>query len=82
MQFEEDFFKPEVKNDFKITSMMKRAWAAEMEVLEAVIDVCKKIILSILQIGEQCLEQLDIKDSYHGTMILIYVCFVKIIINW
>ena len=42
MQFEEDFFKPEVKNDFKITSMMKRAWAAEMEVLEAVIDVCKK----------------------------------------
>lgn len=42
MQFEESFFKPEVRNDFKISAMMKRAWAAEMEVLEVIINVCKK----------------------------------------
>lgn len=42
MQFEEIFFKSEVRNDFKISAMMKRAWAAEMEVLEVIINVCKK----------------------------------------
>lgn len=42
MQFEESFFKAEVRNGFKISSMMKRAWAAEMEVLQVIIDICKK----------------------------------------
>lgn len=42
MQFEDNFFKTEVRNNFKISSMMKRAWAAEMEVLEVIIEVCKK----------------------------------------
>lgn len=42
MKFEEQFFKDEIRNDFKIPVMMKRAWAAAMEVLEVVIDVCHK----------------------------------------
>lgn len=33
MQFDKEFFETEVRNDFKISSIMKRAWAAEMEVL-------------------------------------------------
>ena len=41
MNFDNDFFKTETRNDFKIPAMMKRAWAAAMEVLEVIIDVCK-----------------------------------------
>ena len=42
MTFDKDFFKEEVRNDFLIPSLMKRAWAAEMEVLQVVTDICNK----------------------------------------
>ena len=42
MNFSEDFFKPEVRCGFEISEMMKRAWAAEMEVLEEITRICKK----------------------------------------
>ena len=34
MQFTQDFFKPEIREEFEIPAMMKRAWAAQMEVLQ------------------------------------------------
>ncbi len=42
MQFPENFFLREVREDFEIPEMMKRAWAAEMEVLEVVADICAR----------------------------------------
>lgn len=42
MKFSEDFFRREVRCGFEIEEMMKRAWAAEMEVLQAVADVCER----------------------------------------
>lgn len=42
MEFSEDFFKREVREGFEISEMMKRAWAAQMEVLQVVIDICNK----------------------------------------
>ena len=42
MEFSKDFFKREVKCGFEIPEMMKRAWAAELEVLEVVKNVCEK----------------------------------------
>ena len=42
MKFDDDFFKAEVREGFEITSMMKRAWAAQMEVFQVVADVCRK----------------------------------------
>lgn len=42
MQFPKDFFLREVREDFEVPEMMKRAWAAEMEVLEVVADVCER----------------------------------------
>lgn len=42
MLFSQDFFQEEWRCDFKIEEMMKRAWAAQMEVLEVVDDICKK----------------------------------------
>jgi len=42
MKFSEDFFQRETRYGFEIPEMMKRAWAAEMEVLQVTIDVCEK----------------------------------------
>lgn len=42
MQFPKDFFKKEYRCDFEISAMMKRAWAAQMEVLEVVAEICER----------------------------------------
>ncbi len=42
MQFDENFFKTELKDGFEIPSMMKHAWAAQIELLEDIKCVCKK----------------------------------------
>ncbi|MCR4648828.1 MAG: LicD family protein [Lachnospiraceae bacterium] len=42
MHFEEDFFKNEVRDGFFVSSMMKRAWAAQIEVLEVFDNLCKE----------------------------------------
>lgn len=42
MEFSADFFKREIKCGFEISEMMKRAWAAQMEILETVIDICDR----------------------------------------
>lgn len=40
MFFEKDFFKEEVRDNFLISELMKRAWAAELEVLQVVTEIC------------------------------------------
>ena len=40
--FETNFFKKEIRDNFEITEMMKRAWAAQMEVLQVVAEICDK----------------------------------------
>lgn len=42
MEFTNDFFKKEIRDEFEITEMMKRAWAAQMEVLQVIVDICEK----------------------------------------
>lgn len=42
MEFLNEFFKPEIRMDFEVSAMMKRAWAAELEVLEVIDKVCRK----------------------------------------
>ena len=42
MIFTENFFKKETREGFEISEMMKRAWAAQMEVLHVVIRICEK----------------------------------------
>ena len=41
LEFSADYFKTEVRDGFEILAMMKRAWAAQMEVLHVVAGVCK-----------------------------------------
>lgn len=42
LQFPEDFFQEEDRCGFTVSSMMKRAWAAQMEVLWKVSEACEK----------------------------------------
>lgn len=42
MEFAPEFFQKEVRCGFEIPEMMKRAWAAELEVLEVVVDICER----------------------------------------
>lgn len=42
MYFEDSFFEAEVRCGFEIPRMMKRAWAAQMELLKAVADICDR----------------------------------------
>ncbi|MBQ8116579.1 MAG: LicD family protein [Lachnospiraceae bacterium] len=42
LRFPEEYFRQETKMDFNISKMMKCAWAAQLEVLSDVIDVCQK----------------------------------------
>ena len=42
MIFSPDFFREETIQDFTVSEMMKRAWAAEIEVLKVIESVCEK----------------------------------------
>ena len=42
MQFPSSFYEAEVRNGFYISSKMKRAWAAQLEVLEEIDKICKR----------------------------------------
>ena len=47
MEFPQNYFCAEVRDDFEIPAMMKRAWAAELEVLSVIADVCERYHLQI-----------------------------------
>lgn len=42
MEFPKSYFEDEVRDGFYVPAMMKRAWAAQMEVLEDIDKVCRK----------------------------------------
>ena len=42
MNFSEDFFKDEVRSDYLVTSKMKKVWAAQLNMLELLDDICKR----------------------------------------
>ncbi len=42
MQFPDSFFEDEVKNGFYIPSLIKRGWAAQLEILEIINNICQK----------------------------------------
>lgn len=42
MEFSPDFFKEETRNGFVVSPMRKRSWAAQLQVLEVVINICER----------------------------------------
>lgn len=47
MNFTEEFFQKEIREGFEVPEMMKRAWAAQIEVLQIVIDICEKKSITV-----------------------------------
>lgn len=43
MEFQKDFFLDEVIEDFYVPGIMKRAWAAELQLLSFLDRLCKKL---------------------------------------
>lgn len=41
MLFEESFFQKEIRGGFEVSSMMKRCWAAQLEVMERIDEICR-----------------------------------------
>lgn len=50
MNYSEDYFKEEVRDGYRINSMMKRYWAANMEVLSEIDRICRE--LNIIYLAE------------------------------
>ena len=42
MQFPDSFFEDQIRDGFYVPALMKRSWAAQMEVLDVVAQICKK----------------------------------------
>lgn len=42
MIFPDSFFQAEYRSDFYVSAMMKRAWAAKLELLEVILHICQK----------------------------------------
>lgn len=51
LEFPPGFFEEEERCGFVVSSMMKKAWAAQMEVLQIVADICKKYGLQYFAAG-------------------------------
>ncbi len=55
MEFDNNYFEAEVREGFYVTSDIKHAWAAQLEVLSDVDKACRRTEYSILQNGEHFL---------------------------
>lgn len=42
MEFPDSYFEDEVRDGFYVPGMMKRAWAAQLEVMHTVMVICEK----------------------------------------
>lgn len=42
MEFPQEYFEDEVRDNFAISGMVKRAWAAQLEILQRIINICEK----------------------------------------
>ncbi len=47
MVFDRAFFEDEIREGFYVCNMMKRCWAAQMEVMQEIIDICNKYDIRI-----------------------------------
>lgn len=51
LKFEPQFFETEVREGFTVPSLMKKAWAAQMELMKFIIDICKEYNLTYFAEG-------------------------------
>lgn len=51
LKFDEEFFKEEIRWDYTVSAEMKKVWAVELDMLQKLLDVCKKYGLNIYADG-------------------------------
>ncbi|WP_051164105.1 hypothetical protein [Butyrivibrio fibrisolvens] len=68
MVFQNAFFEEEVREGFTVSSMMKRAWAAELEVLDVVKKVCAEHDIKWYAFLVRSWVRSGIKDIFPGMM--------------
>ena len=78
MEFLDSYFEDEVREGFYVPSLMKRAWAAQMELLEVVQNICDKHQIPLYAEWGTLLGAVRHKEEFRGTMTLICACCVKI----
>ena len=61
-----DFFRDEVRNGFFIPTVIKQAWAAQLQVLDVIDTICRKHGITYLQTGERSLELCATADMCRG----------------
>lgn len=57
MYFDDKYFKTEEIDGFVVDSMMKRAWAAEMEIMQEIDRYVRKMTCNTMRHGEHYSEQ-------------------------
>ena len=67
----DNYYDAEIRNGFYIESKMKRAWAAQIEVLEEIRRICQNHNIPFFADWEHFLVQYATMDLFHGTMIWI-----------
>ena len=74
MEFSHEYFDDEVREDFYVSGLMKRLWAANLEVISDVAKVCDKYNIRWFADYEHCLVLFVMVDVFRGMMILISAC--------
>lgn len=69
LKLPEEFYKEEVRNDYKISSEMKKIWSIELDLFNQLDRICKKHNITYYADGGTLLEQLDTMVLYRGMMI-------------
>ena len=77
LEFQNEFFLDEVIEGFYVPGLMKRAWAAELQLLSFFDAFCKKNAIPYFLAPFSA--QFVIKDSFPGTMIWIFPCTERIL---
>lgn len=77
LTFDDSYFLGETRDGFYIEPMMKCAWAAQLEVMCVIKQICENMIFLILHITELYWVPSGTRALSPGMMIWISVCFVK-----
>ena len=79
LTFDDSYFLGETREGFYIEPMMKCVWAAQLEVMCVIQQICEKYNIPYFAYYGTYWEPYVIKGLYLGTMIPIFVCYVKTI---
>ena len=82
MECQTDFFLDEVINGFYVPGLMKRAWAAELQLLSFLDEFCEKKVFLTSWTMVHFWGLYDIRALFPGMMTWIFPCIERILEFW